>query len=93
MSDNLSFKEEDLYNFLFRKIIELQTETFSQKMLLTALYKHVHPESLETFEKMEQALKEQKELLFQDRAQTFVAELKSISGDFDNLIQSLINPK
>lgn len=93
MNDNLSFKEEKLFNFLFSKIIELQTETVAQKIFLKALHNHLHPDDIDSFEKMEKVLQEQKALIFQDRAQNFVAELKAISDDFDGMIESLINPK
>ena len=90
-NENLSFKEEKLFNFLFSKIIELQTEILAQQFLLKGIYTNLHPDQLASFEKMSKALEQQKPMLLKDSSQVFVAELKALSTDFEGMIESLIN--
>lgn len=93
MSDELKFNQEKLFNFLFTKIIQLETELVMQQATLKAIYKHLKPDDANFFELVEPVLKEQSKSVFQERAIVLAADLKSISDDFEGMIQGLINPK
>tara|TARA_R110002051_G_C8720093_1_gene496565 strand:+ start:1736 stop:2017 length:282 start_codon:yes stop_codon:yes gene_type:complete len=92
MSDKLSINQEKLFNFLFAKIIELQTQSVLTNAFLQAVFDQ---RNLDTnisakalFDPIERELGQP---LLDQQTEKFVAELNSISDDFQNMIEDLLN--
>lgn len=92
MSDSLSIKQEKLFNFLFSKIIELQTQSVLLNASLQAVFEQRNLKAdisaKVLFDNIE---KELGQSILDDQREKFVAELNSISDDFQDMLQDLID--
>lgn len=92
MSEQISIKDEKLFNFLFAKIVELQTETTLLKTFISAVFEQRNSKSEITSNQLfDPVRKEFFEKIRKEHADTLISELKGISKDFDDMINSFLN--
>ena len=92
MSEQISIKEEKLFNFLFAKIVELQTETTLLKSFISAVFEQRNSEAnITSNELFDPVRKEFFDKIRKEHADTLISELKGISKDFDDMISSFLN--
>lgn len=93
MSDTLTFRDDKVLNFIFSKLVSLETELILQKSLTTAIYKHSNTGEKDRWNLLMNEIEVQQPIVFQSRSEVLVAELKGMSDDFDDLLDNILNPK
>lgn len=91
MNNNLSLKEEKLFNFLLSKIVSLETELKTQSLLTQYVFLFLSNEDIEQLDALRKAAEKQRETFRKQASRFLAAELQALSTDFDNLITDWLN--
>lgn len=87
MTDNISFKQDDFFNFLLTKLIDLETDVLLNNCLIIASFQHLKPDGQKEIEKLKNISKEQRPMIREQLANTLSAELKGMSIDMDDFLK------
>ncbi|QEE51068.1 hypothetical protein FUA48_16230 [Flavobacterium alkalisoli] len=89
MDDNLTFREDKMFNYLFSKILALQTDLFLQEQIIKALATQITGKEAIGKVLFDEAAK-QKEAVFANLTETLINELKSESEEFGSYLEGLL---